>query len=159
MWKLILATIAIVVLYTAAIKGGASARRRRGLSKLPADRRRREAHGLDVKVMLRGARPYRGLLPNRTNRTTADLALGEQRFIMATNHGVLVDLTGQHGRRFTSVRCPGPGRLVFEGKLPQMNGPDGTYRIELVIRDAGAWARELAPFADEVVTSPFVGPS
>jgi hypothetical protein len=108
--------------------------------------------------MLRGSRPYIGLIPNRTNRTTADLALSQDRFIMATNHGVLVDLSCDRGRRFSSVRCPGPGRLVFEGTLPQMSGPSGTYRIEMVVADADGWARALTPFADEVITSPFAGP-
>jgi hypothetical protein len=62
---------------------------------------------------------------------------------------VLTELSPTFGRKFTSVRCTGPQRLVIEGDLPRPNGQLGHFRYELVITDAEGWAEALQPFVRE----------
>ncbi|MBW1881469.1 MAG: hypothetical protein JRJ84_24190, partial [Deltaproteobacteria bacterium] len=73
----------------------------------------------------------------------------DDRFLLTSNRGLLADLGPDRGRRFTSVRCTGPGRLVIEGDVPRGDDARGLYRFELVLGDAPAWAEALAPFVRE----------
>lgn len=105
-----------------------------------------EEHGVTVRALLYGVPPMMGLDPKRTNRLVGDLVLTEERFVLGSDRGLLADVGDDHGRRFTSARCTGPGRLVLEGELVNPAGEMGLYRFELVVQDAPAWARALQRF-------------
>ena len=120
--------------------------RRRGLARLAGAPLRRHARGVPVRVMLQGTPLLLGMRPNRRHRLRADLALTTDRFLIATDRGILADLGPSHGRPFASVRCTGPGRLVIEGDLPRADGRKGLFRFEIVVDDAPGWARDLGPF-------------
>lgn len=123
-------------------------RRTRGAARLGDATITRRAHGVDLRVLLFRTRVFHGMLPGRTHLATGDLYVGPERFLMSTDKGVLADLATGRGRRFRSVRCTGPGRLVIEGDVPVPDGPPGLYRFELVIDDAPAWAEALQPFVE-----------
>lgn len=92
-------------------------------------------------------------MPNRTNRVKGNLAITADRFVMATNKGVLADIGHSHGRKFTSVRSTGPGRLVMEGDVPYPDKTTGVFRFEMVVDDAPAWIEALKPFSEETKTA------
>jgi hypothetical protein len=62
---------------------------------------------------------------------------------------VLSDLRPERGRRFTSVRSTGPGRLVIEGDRPGPQGQPGGFRVEVMLADASDWVAALQPFVVE----------
>ena len=109
----------------------------------------RERRGVSMKVMVQGTRTLPGMSTSRANRTTGDLILMQDRFLLTSGRGPLADL--RPGRRkFKSVRCTGPGRLVIEGDVPNSGDrPDGLYRVELVVEDANEWAKALEPWVRE----------
>jgi hypothetical protein len=123
-------------------------RRRRGLATLGEAPLVRVAHGVGIRIHLAGTRALHGLAPNRAHRGHGDLALTADRFLIGSTHGVLADLGPGHGRRFRSVRCTGPGRLVIEGEIPSPQGAPGLYRFDIVVDDAQAWAAALQPFVE-----------
>ena len=103
-----------------------------------------------MRVLVQGTRALPGMKASSANRTIGDLVLLADRFVLTTGRGVLADLRTDRGRRFTSVRCTGPGRLVIEGDVPGPN-PDkkGLYRVEMILDDAGDWAEVLKPWVRE----------
>jgi hypothetical protein len=119
--------------------------RQRGLKRLRGSALVRVERGIDLSILVQGARHYAGLNPNKRNRTRGDIAITDRRLIVSSARGVLLDATlGQ--QRVTAARCTGPGRLVIEGTLPRPDGPPGQFRIETVVADAPGWARALAPW-------------
>ncbi len=122
--------------------------RGRGLARLAPGEVARVERGVTIRALLLDTPPMLGLNPKRTNRLVGDLALAPARFVLASNRGVLADIGRDHGRKFRSARCTGPGRLVIEGDVPRADGGRGQYRFELVVEDAPGWAAALAPFVD-----------
>jgi len=109
----------------------------------------RQNRGVSMRVLVQGTRVLAGMSTRKANRTVGDLVLSRDRFLITSGRGLIADLR-DGGRRFRSVRCTGPGRLVIEGDVP---GPDperpGLYRVELMLQDASEWATALAPWVRE----------
>ena len=119
--------------------------RQRGLARLGDAKFERVSRGVDLRVLVQGSRRLASLNPNKRNRTRGDIAITDDRLLIASARGVLVDArVGQD--RLTSARCTGPGRLVLEGTMPHPNGTPGQFRIETVVDNAQAWALALAPW-------------
>ncbi|MBT3220220.1 MAG: hypothetical protein HN348_14115 [Proteobacteria bacterium] len=116
------------------------------LRRIPVSERVRVAKGLSIRVLIHGARNFAGMNPRKLNRTKGDMVLGKDHFLIVSSRGVLADLRPDRGRRFTSIRCTGPHRLVIEGDSPRTDGQMGLYRFELVIDDASGWAEALQPW-------------
>lgn len=148
-------TQALVVVFVALVVGGAVlkgvswARRRAALSGIDPGGILREHRGVSMRVLVQGTRLLPGMSRKNANRTTGDLVLLADRFVLTSGKGVIADLRADRAQRFSSVRCTGPGRLVIEGKVPTPNGPDGLYRVEMVLEDAKGWAEALRPWVSE----------
>jgi len=69
------------------------------------------------------------------NRSRIDLLLSQDRLLVASHHGRLLELTERTGG---SVRSTGPNRLVIEGQRP---GQGARVRIEILCDRAEEWAR------------------
>ncbi len=67
------------------------------------------------------------------NRAHANLMLTQDRLVVSTHHGRLLELTSGSGG---SVRNTGPNRLVIEGSLGQVK-----IRVEALCDQAEQWAR------------------
>lgn len=121
--------------------------RRIGVSRVADEDIRRHARRVSLVAAYTGRPPLAAMRANRAHRTTADLVLTDDRMIVATDLGVLLDIGPGRGQKLQSVRCTGPMRLVMEGTLPRAsdNNP-GPFRLEWVIDDAEGWAEALAPF-------------
>ncbi|HHO50262.1 MAG TPA: hypothetical protein ENK18_05155 [Deltaproteobacteria bacterium] len=143
-----LITLSILVAAGGVLKGWSWWVRTRPLRALSADAVQRLARGTTLRVMVRGTSVLPGMRPNRTHRTTGDLALTADRFLITSNRGTLVDVGASHGRAFDSVRCTGPGKLVIEGSVSRPDGRSGLYRIEASLPDAAPWASALQPYVE-----------
>lgn len=124
-------------------------KRQAALSGIDPDAIVRERRGVSMRVLVQGTRALPGMTTNKANRTTGDLVLLADRFVLATGRGAVADLREDRGRRFTSVRCTGPGRLVIEGDVPNPNGNPGLFRVEVMLEDAREWADALKPWVRE----------
>lgn len=124
-------------------------RRQVALSGIEPDQVVKERRGVSMRVLVQGTRALPGMTTNKANRTTGDLVLLADRFVLATGRGAIADLREGRGRRFTSVRCTGPGRLVIEGDVPNPSGNPGLYRVEVMLEDATQWAEALQPWVRE----------
>ncbi len=146
---------ALVLVLTALVVSGALLRglgwwrRRLALDGIRDEDVVRRATGVRMRVLVHGTRAVPGMGRRRASRTTGDLVLLRDRFVLATGQGVLADLRPDRGRRFSSARCTGPGRLVIEGDLPSPRGQPGLYRVEIAVPDAPEWARALRPWVRE----------
>jgi len=149
MWKPVVLILVALTVLAALRRSWGWWLRRRGLAALGQEQLLRLERGVPIRALLYGMPPMLGLNPKRTNRLKGDLALTGDRFLLTSNRGLLADLGPDHGRRFTSVRCTGPGRLVIEGDTPRADGSRGLYRFELVVEDAPGWADALSPFVRE----------
>ena len=109
----------------------------------------RQRRGVSMRVLVQGTRALPGMTTNKANRTTGDLVLLADRFVLATGRGAVADLREGRGRLFTSVRCTGPGRLVIEGDVPNPSGNPGLFRVEVMLDDAREWADALKPWVRE----------
>lgn len=147
LWTAAILTLVLVVAMGAALRTAAWWTRLRSVSRIPPEQRVREARGVTMRVLVQGTQAFPGMSTRNANRTRGDLVLGRDRFVLATNRGLLADLGPGHGRAFTSVRCTGPGRLVIEGDAPSSSGTTGLYRIEITMPDAEGWAEALQPFS------------
>ncbi|MEN0066584.1 MAG: hypothetical protein AAGA48_30910 [Myxococcota bacterium] len=107
-----------------------------------------------MRVMARGRHGLPGIAAGRTHRTTGDLGYDEQRLMLTSNRGVLLDLRSDGGRTLHSVRSTGPGKLVIEGEALGASGPAGQFRIELAIPQAGDVAQALQRFAKASADGP-----
>ena len=119
--------------------------RRRVTSKIEGARLR-NAKGVSVAALVSTTSPFRGLRPGRRNRAVADVVLTADRLVVATTKGVWVDVGTERGRPLSAVKAPGPNQLIVEGDLPEVDGVPGSWRVELLLEDAGAWAEDLKPF-------------
>jgi hypothetical protein len=128
------------------IRGMGVLLRRRAAGRIPAPQRTREVRGIRVRGQVDGPDVLPGMNPGRSNVTTADLVLSEDRFVLASERGLLIDVGTSRGVPLGSARCTGPGRLVIEGDVPRMTGAPGRYRLEMALDDAEAWAADLARF-------------
>jgi len=152
---------ALVVVFVVLVAAGAALKgygwwlRTRVLRALPADGQLRSVRGVTLRVLVRGTRVLPGMSTRRANRTTGDLALTASRFVVTSNRGVLLDLGPGHGRRLTSIRCTGPGKLVIEGDVPRPGATAAPFRIEAFLPDAVAWAEALQGYT----TAPVDGPA
>ncbi len=127
-------------------------RRNQALGRLKEANVIRQTRGVRIAGLLTNAPAISGMNPRRRNIMTGDLALTPNRFVLVSNRGLLADVgiadggVDAHGRLFTSVRCPGPGRLLIEGDIPLMGKPAGLFRFEISTKDAMEWAQALRPF-------------
>lgn len=94
-----------------------------------------------ARLLFQGKRPLLGLEPNTPHLMRADVYLTEDRLVIVSNEGVLIDLRRDGPHPLRSARCVGPGRLVLEGTLER-----GAWRLELAEAGAEQWATALAPF-------------
>lgn len=124
-------------------------RRQRALRGIAVQEATRQARGVRVAGLLENLPPIKGLNPRRRNMMIGDLLLFEGRFVLGSDRGLMADAGAHSGVEFSSVRCPGPGRLVIEGELPSPRGGTGLYRFEITVDDAREWARELQVFVRE----------
>jgi hypothetical protein len=123
--------------------------RHRVLRRIPADEIVDVARGVSLRVMVEGPTGIPGMKQRRGNRTRGDLLLTADRFLVTSRRGTLADIHRGKGRLLSSVRCPGPGRLVIEGDVPRDSGRVGLYRFEIVVVDADQWVERLKTFVRE----------
>jgi hypothetical protein len=124
-------------------------------SKIAPETVQREAFGVHARAFVSGTSAFKGISSRYLNRVKIDLVLASDRFLMVSSRGTLLDVGLRHGRKFQSVRCTGPQRLVIEGDLPGVSAA-GSYRFELVLDDAEAWATALEPLVEpNAETLPF----
>lgn len=145
-WEAILIVFGGLFIFGAGVKLTRWARREYAIRQIPADEHLRIARGIDIRVLLNGAPPFAGMHPTKLNRTRGDLVLTADQFLLCSGKGILAKLQTNRGRKFTSVRCTGPARLVIEGDVPKASGSLGLYRFELVLPEAQQWADALAPW-------------
>ncbi|MEM6930252.1 MAG: hypothetical protein AAF602_25150 [Myxococcota bacterium] len=133
-----------LVLAGAALRLWGQLVRRRAMGLLPDDA---TVHrGVSMRVMARGRHGLPGIASGRTHRTTADVGYTDDRLVIGSNRGVLVDVRVDGGRFLTSVRTTGPGKLVIEGETPGASGPVGSFRFELGIARPEPWVDGLRRF-------------
>jgi hypothetical protein len=148
-WEALLVVLLPLVGSGVVLKGWTWWIRHRVLRTIPADRIVRQARGVSLRVLVQGPNVLTGMNPSKANRTTGDLVLTDDRFVLTSGRGVLSDLRPERGRRFTSVRSTGPGRLVIEGDRPGPQGQPGGFRVEVMLADASDWVAALQPFVVE----------
>ena len=119
-------TQAILILVAVAVAVGAMLRlqsrwiRHRVTRTIPKDAVKLQALGCSMRVLVQGTQSLAGMSTRKANRTTGDLVLAQDRFVLVTSRGLVADLRPTQGRKFTSVRSTGPGRLVIEGTIPTL---------------------------------------
>lgn len=118
-------------------------RRRRSAVRLPEETAvLREARDLPVRIFvdrtIAGGPKAGGMTRGRGH-----LVLTADRFILATGHGRLLDLTA---RAPGIARCTGPRRLVVEGVHPSGRAQ---VRAEILVDDAEGWVRAAAHLTKE----------
>lgn len=153
-WQAVVVVVVAVVGAGAALRGWGWWIRTRLLRRIPADRVTRLRRGVSLRILVQGADALPGMNPRKANRTTGDLALSEDRFLLVSARGLVADMAPAAGRRFTSVRCPGPGKLVMEGRVSRPSGPAGQFRVEVILPDAVEWADALQPFVEASTEGP-----
>lgn len=131
--------VAIVVVFGGLIslnlglRAWRSSRRRGGASLPPGELARRHAAHLSVRLHTDRSLPG-GLQPGGGNRARGELVMSDQRLLLATGHGRVLEIRpDQPGE----VRFAGPRRLVVEGLHPSGRA---RVRAELVVDDAEGWA-------------------
>ncbi|MCB9663172.1 MAG: hypothetical protein H6732_03595 [Alphaproteobacteria bacterium] len=146
-------TGSIVVALLVVVSGGLALvkltgrwRRRRGRALLRGEPPVREAHDVDGRVHLFRTPPWHGMLPGRAHPVRVDLLLAASRVVLASDQGVLAEVTTATARPLKSARCTGPRRLVVEGEVVLAGKPPGLWRLELLLDDAEGWAHALRPF-------------
>ena len=132
----------------AALRGWSWWLRERAVRRVPPEQVRRQARGVSLVVMVSGRGVLPGMNPARNNRTRGDLIVTDDRLLITSGRGTLVDLSAASaGTRLAAVRCPGPGKLVVEGDRGGKPGADaGRYRIETLLPDADQWVAALQRF-------------
>lgn len=144
-WEPWVVVLAGFVMFGAATRGWAWWNRERvvrALSDRPFDRIDRS---VTLRVMARGSRFFPGMAPNRTHRSRGDLVLQDGRFVLTSGRGTLLDVKPGSGPTLTSVRSPGPHKLVIEGQVPALEGKVGLFRIEAFLEEALSWVEALQP--------------
>jgi len=152
-----LALVGGIVLAGAGLRIYGALVRRRAVAMLPDGAT--VVRGFTMRVMARGRHGLPGIAGGRTHRTTGDLGYTEDRFVLGSNRGVLVDLRSDGGRFLTSVRTTAPGKIVIEGEMPGASGPVGTFRFELGIAEPGRIVADLQRFVRAPEGRPAFGTS
>ena len=149
MWTSIAVVLALLIGTGAVLQGVSLLQRRKARSVIPEAEVQHTLNGVSLRVETRGRTTLPGMNSGRANRTRGDLVVAADRFVLASARGRLVDIR-PGTPRLSSVRSPGPGRLVLEGTsgIRGSEGTPGAYRIELVVEDARKWVEILTPFAD-----------
>jgi len=148
-WEALLVVLLALVGSGVVLKGWTWWLRQRVLRTIAPDAVVRQARGVSLRVLVQGPHVLPGMNPSKANRSTGDLVLTADRFVVTCGRGVLSDLRPERGRRFTSVRSTGPSRLVIEGDRPGPRGQAGGFRIEVMLADASEWVAALQPFVVE----------
>ena len=117
------------------------------LRAIPVEAIRKGAYGVPARAFVSGTPSFKGISSKHLNRFKVDMVLSNERFLLVSNRGTLIDLNENKGLKFRSVRSTGPQRLVIEGDLPGISNP-GEYRFELVLADALEWATALGAWVD-----------
>ena len=78
-----------------------------------------------------------GLKAGTINRVQATLVLSDQRLLVCTRHGRVLELTPEHPGE---ARCVGPKRVVLEGAHPSGRA---RLRVELVLDAGEAWVEQV----------------
>ena len=78
-----------------------------------------------------------GLKAGTINRVQATLVLSDQRLLVCTRHGRVLELTPE---RPGEARCVGPKRVVLEGAHPSGRA---RLRVELVLDAGEAWVEQV----------------
>lgn len=149
MWAGLAVVLGASIVAGAVLRGLSWGRRQRMIRSIAPEAIVREARGASLRVLVEGATPLAGMSTTKANRTVGDLVVTKDRVLVVCSRGTLVDIRPGRGRPLTSVRAPGPGRLVLEGRVPAADGTTGSFRIELVVDDARRWLEVLAPFVHE----------
>lgn len=139
----------VVVVVAVTLLGGAKRlvgwwQRERVVRSLDPEVLRRMDRGVSARAIVAGVKRWRGLDARRRTGLRADLLLAGDRFLLATDRGLFLDVHADSEGPLTSIRCTGPGRLVIEGDIGR---DDARFRFEITVGDAQGWAAELAPFA------------
>ena len=147
-------TQAILILVAVAVAVGAMLRlqsrwiRHRVVRTIPKEDVKLQALGCSMRVLVQGTQSLAGMSSRKANRTTGHLVLAEERFVLVTSRGVVADLRPTQGRKFSSVRSTGPGRLIIEGTVPTSRTQEGQYRVEMQMKNAQQWVEALQPWVD-----------
>jgi len=139
-----LAVLGGIVAGGAALRAYGAMLRSRALRTLPDGATR--VRGFTMRVQARGRHGLPGVTSGRPQRTTGDLGFTEERLVIGSNRGTLIDLRVDAGRPLTSVRSTGPGKLVIEGETPGASGPTGSFRLELGIAEPAPIVAALQRF-------------
>jgi hypothetical protein len=142
MFKAVVVVMVAMTLLGIARQGFGWWRRERVIREIDADTLRRSTRSVMVRVLVTGVQSWRGLDARRRTGVRGDLVLAEDRFVLITDRGLLIDANAETSP-LTSARCTGPGRLVLEGSVGR---GDGMFRLELVLDDAQGWATDLREF-------------
>lgn len=154
-WEPWVIVLSAFLLLGAGIRGWAWWHRERvirALSSRPFDRIERS---VTLRVMARGSRLFPGMAPNRTHRSRGDLVLQDGRFVVTSGRGTLIDVKKGVGPTLTSVRSPGPNKLVIEGTVPALEGRGGVFRVEAFLPEPMGWVRALQDLVAPDVERPF----
>ena len=103
--------------------------------------------GFTLAHLYRVRRAFVGISSRYLNRVKIDVLLTEAASSWSLVGAYCLISASSKGRRFQSVRCTGPQRLVIEGDVPGVSVA-GSYRFELVLDDAQEWARALEPLVE-----------
>ncbi|MCO4744979.1 MAG: hypothetical protein KC912_09340 [Proteobacteria bacterium] len=142
MFKAVVVVIVAMTLLGMARQGFGWWRRERVMRSLDTDALLRSTRSVTVRVLVTGVKSWRGLDARRRTGVRADLVLTDERFLVISDRGVLLDATAETSP-LQSARCTGPGRLVLEGSVGRA---DGMFRLEMVLDDAQGWAADLREF-------------
>ncbi|MCB9668599.1 MAG: hypothetical protein H6734_03895 [Alphaproteobacteria bacterium] len=148
MWAGVAVVLGGSILAGATLKGLSWGRRQRMIRTVDPESIVRQVRGASLRVLVEGPAALPSMSRSKANRTVGDVLVTADRLLVVCGRGTLVDIRPGKGRPLGSVRSPGPGRLVMEGTVPAASGPDGSFRIELVVDDAPGWVEALAPFRD-----------
>lgn len=151
-WMPVAILIGLGTLLGAAVRLTSWNRRRKAARSVDGEPIVASARSVTGRVLVQRAGVFRGMTAQRANRTRCDLWLTRERFLLASGRGILLDLRASGGRRLSSVRCTGPGKLVLEGERPASQGPAATFRIELFVHDALEWVQRLSVYVDATKT-------
>ena len=102
----------------------------------------RQAHQATGTLTLQGGRPVLGFPTGAAHLVRADLWLTAEALVVNIGPGELIRLapaSPHHPLR--SARATAPNRLVLQGTVHT-----GTWRLEVGVSEAAAWAADLAPF-------------
>ncbi len=144
---LVVTLVALAALLIGLVVAG-RVRRRRLVAEIAQQGVLKSAPAVTCGLLVHGTTKLLGFEPDTVHHLDVDLVLTTSRFAVVCGRGMLVDARVD-GARLTSARCTGPGRLVIEGDIAAPRAVRPTFRLELTVPDAEAWALATAPFVDQ----------